>query len=286
MLDPRWQALLPQRALSRAVGRLGRAERPRWLVRAVLRWFARRYRVDLEEASRPLDAYSSFTAFFTRRLAAGRRPLPADPDRLVSPADGTVANHGTVIDGALIQAKGIDYPLARLLGDPALAAAFAGGSYLTVYLSPRDYHRVHAPFSGVLHRRLHRPGRLYSVSADTVARIPGVFADNERVVLVFDDPALGRWALVLVGALIVGGIETVWEGTVNPPPRGAEADRRFADGPRVARGDEVGLFRAGSTVIAVFTAGRATLAVQDGAPLRLGEAIGERRGATPEAPAP
>lgn len=257
-------------------------------MRLVLRAFVRRYRVDLGDAERPLAAYRSFTDFFTRRLAPGARPLPADPAALVSPADGTVAARDRVRAGRLIQAKGIDYEVARLLGDPGLAAGFEGGEALTVYLAPRDYHRVHAPWSGTLRRRLHRGGRLLSVSADTARRVRDLFADNERVVLVLDDPALGTWALVLVGALIVGGIETVWEGTVNPGPPDGVAERRFDGGDEgegehtVARGDEIGFFRAGSTVIVLLPPGGATLApLGPGDRLRVGEAIGTVLGATP-----
>ena len=257
------------------MGRLGWVERPRWLTRLVVRWFARHYRVDLADAARPLADYTSFTDFFTRALRDGARPLPDDPQRIVSSADGTVAVTDTVRADRLIQAKGIDYSVATLLGDPSLAAHFEGGASITVYLSPRDYHRVHAPLAGRLRRRIHRPGRLFSVSDDTVRRRPGIFSDNERVVLVFDDPSAGMWALVLVGALIVGGIETVWEGTVNPKPADLAADQTFPHAPAVARGDEVGRFRAGSTVIALFAPGRAQLdALVPGTALRMGQGMG------------
>jgi len=275
-VHPRLQSLLPQRALSRACGRLARLERPRPLVRLVLAAFARRYRVDLEEADRPLADYASFTDFFTRRLRPDARPLAADPQALVAPADGVVAACGVAGDGGtLIQAKGRHYGLAELLGSDELAARFAGGSYLTTYLAPRDYHRVHAPWHGVLERRLHRPGRLLSVAPGVVERLV-VLPRNERVVLTFDDPRAGPWALVLVGALVVGGIETVWEGTVNPLPEGVAAERRFAAGEAVVeRGGEVGLFRAGSTVVALFARRRVALeAFAPGRPLRVGRRIG------------
>lgn len=275
-MHPRLQALLPQRALSSWVGRLGRVEWPRFLVRAVIRRFVRTYGVTLDDAVVPEGGFASFTAFFTRHLVPGARPLPEDPARLASPADGAVAAHGTIDRGTLLQAKGSTYSAAALLGDDVLAAGFDGGSYLTVYLSPRDYHRVHAPWSGALVRRIHHPGRLLSVSTETVAMVPEVFSRNERVVLVFDDPTIGTWALVLVGALVVGGIETVWEGQVNPLPRTADADRAFSDSASLDRGDEVGLFRAGSTVIALFARGAASLAtaLREGEALRMGQAIG------------
>ncbi len=263
------------------MGRLGFVERPRWLVRAVVQTFARHYRVDLSDAARPLNAYTSFTDFFTRALRSEARPLPDDPQRVVSPADGTVAIRDTVHADRLIQAKGIDYSVATLLGDAELAMEFEGGHSLTVYLSPRDYHRVHAPVPGTLRRRIHRPGRLFSVSESTVRQRPGIFSGNERVVLVFDDPIAGTWALVLVGALIVGGIESVWEGAINPRPRGVARDRAFTDAPRVERGDEVGRFRAGSTVIALFSPSRVEVDRLDtGAPLHMGQGIGTLLNAT------
>ena len=205
--------------------------------------------------------------------------MPADPRLAVWPADGTLAAQGTAVGGRMVQAKGLDYTLDELLGDPALANAFEGGTYATVYLAPRDYHRVHAPVAGSLRRRIHRSGRLYSVNAATTAAVPGLFTGNERVVLLFEHPHAGLWALVLVGALIIGGIETVWEGTVNPLPGGVEADRHFTtDGPEVARGDEVGLFRAGSTVITLFAHNRLAPHVLDtGSRLRMGTALGRLR---------
>ncbi len=267
--------MLPQRALSSLVGRLGLVQRPRWLVHAVLRTFARHYDVDLADAAQPLADYRSFTDFFTRALKPDARPLPADTARIVSPADGAVATRDTVRADRLMQAKGIDYSVATLLGNATLAERFEGGDAITVYLSPSDYHRVHAPRAGILQRRIHRPGRLFSVSTATVNQRPGIFSGNERVVLIFDQDDGGVWALVLVGALIVGGIESVWEGTINPRPRGMRPDRNFPYAPRVARGDEVGRFRAGSTVIALFSPGSALLdALAPGTPIRMGQGIG------------
>ncbi len=278
-MNPSLQALLPQRRLSGLVGWLGRRERPRWLVRLFLRWFAKRYGVNLEEMARPMEDYRSFTDFFTRRLKEGTRAMPEDLRALASPADGAVAASGIVEKGRAIQAKGIDYEISRLLGDPTLALLYEGGPYRTIYLSPKDYHRVHAPNAGTLLRRIHLGGKLFSVSTDTVNRLPGVFSENERVVLQFDDPVAGRWAIVFVGALVVGGIETLWEGTVNPLPRGLPADRTFQGKVRVERGDEIGLFRAGSTVICFWEKGRAALdPFEDNAPVRMGQKIGSLQG--------
>lgn len=276
-MNPRAQRLLPQRSLSRLVGWLGMREQPRPMIRAALRAFAKRYRVDMGEAEHGIEHYRSFTDFFTRKLRPGARPLPDDTARAVWPADGAAAAHGTVRDGRMLQAKGIDYTCAELLGDRALAERFEGGAYSTVYLSPRDYHRVHAPCAGSLRQRIHLPGRLYSVNHVTVASVPGVFAGNERVVLAFDGSEGGApWTLVMVGALIIGGIETVWEGTVNPRPGTTEARRDFRDAALdVQRGDEVGLFRAGSTVIMLFAPDRVTLdPIELGTAVRMGEAMG------------
>jgi len=274
-MNPSLQALLPQRGLSALVGWLGRCERPRFLVRFFLRWFAGKYGVNLGEAARSLEDYRSFTDFFTRRLRPGARPLPGDPKAIASPADGAVAASGIVEKGRAIQAKGIDYSVASFLGDAALADLYEGGAYRTIYLSPKDYHRVHAPCGGTLVRRIHRGGRLFSVSTATVEAIP-VFAENERVTLQFDDPVAGRWAIVFVGALIVGGIETVWEGTVNPLPRKLPRDRQFQGKIRVERGDEIGLFRAGSTVVCFWEKGCAELdPFGENGPVRMGEGIGK-----------
>ncbi len=261
------------------MGWLGRRERPKWLVQFFLGWFARRYGVNLGEAARPIGDYRSFTDFFTRRLKDGMRPLPADPLALASPADGAVAASGIVEKGSALQAKGISYPVSKLLGDPTLAQLYEGGPYRTIYLSPKDYHRVHAPCSGTLLRRIQLGGKLFSVSTDTVARLPGVFSENERVVLQFDDPVAGRWAIVFVGALVVGGIETLWEGTVNPLPKNLPKDRTFQGKIRVNRGDEIGLFRAGSTVICFWEKGRAGLdPFADNAPVKMGVKIGQLAG--------
>lgn len=278
-MNPVLQGFIPQRLLSSFLGWMGHVRRPRWLVHRFLVWFARRYGVNLEEAEHPIGHYESFTSFFTRRLKPGLRRFPDTPQAIGSPADGTVAASGVVTEGRAIQAKGIDYRLEDLLCDRELAGAFEGGTYRTIYLSPKDYHRVHAPCSGVLRRRIHGGGRLFSVSASTVAQVPNIFAGNERVILEFDSGSNGRWMIVFVGALVVGGIETVWEGTVNPLRKGMKSDRVFDGMIRVSRGDEIGLFRAGSTVICFWQKGRVRLEpFGDNAPVKLGETIGEQEG--------
>lgn len=209
------QKLLPKQALTRLAG-LGARHEGGALTTWVIRRFIDHYRVDMQEAAEPDPAaYRSFNEFFTRALREGARPV-AD-SALVCPVDGTVSQLGAVQDGRIIQAKGHRYSATALLGgDERLAAPFADGQFATIYLSPRDYHRIHMPCAGQLRQMIYVPGELYSVSPATAAGIPGLFARNERVVCLFEG-AFGPWALVLVGATIVGSMATVWHGTVNPP---------------------------------------------------------------------
>ncbi len=266
---------LPQHAVSRllyALTRLrSRAKDP------IVRWFIRRFGVDMSEAAEPDPrAYPSFNDFFTRALHANARPLAGDAHTLVSPVDGRLSAHGTTVDDRLLQAKGMDYSLTALLGgDVADAAHFTGGSYATLYLAPGDYHRIHMPLAGRLTHMIHVPGRLYSVAPWTVALIDGLFARNERVCAFFETDT-GPLALVLVGAINVAAIETVWEGLVTPP-RGRRVTRwdYGADGPRLARGDEAGRFNMGSTVIVLAGPGLQWHAEsKDAARVRFGEALG------------
>lgn len=270
----RLQALLPQHALSHLLGAL--SDLPGGaLSRAAVRAFVGHYNVDLREAERAdAAAYASFNDFFTRRLRAGVRPADADPDAVVSPADGALAACGTIGAGQLIPAKGHRYSLAALLADADFARDLEGGAFFTVYLSPRDYHRVHAPLAGRLLRADYVRGRLFSVNAATESARPGLFAENERLVCHFQCAA-GPVALVLVGALIVAGIRTVW-GDPRVLGRGQAftADRT----PLVfARGDEVGHFRLGSTAIVCLPPG-AFVAVPrtSGDAVRVGEALARR----------
>jgi phosphatidylserine decarboxylase len=247
---------LPQHALSALVFRLTRL-RLGALTRLAIRAFVRVFRVDLAEAAEPdPGAYPSFNAFFTRALRADARPLPAAPDQVLSPVDGAVSQAGTIDGGRLVQAKGWTYSLHGLLGgDDALAESFRGGLFATLYLSPRDYHRIHMPIDGRLRRMIHVPGRLFSVNPTTAAAVPDLFARNERVVCQFDT-ALGPLAVILVGAIFVGSIETVWAGRITPPRgRGIRTTDYGDDGPRLSRGDELGRFNMGSTVILLLPAG-------------------------------
>ena len=287
-MNDRWSVALqhvyPRRLLSRIVLHATRARarpvRPfqQWLIRTVVR----RYRVDLAEAtaSEP-GGWPTFNAFFTRALRPGARPLPEEPDAIASPADAAVLEAG-VIDGAtLVQAKSLTFSLDALLGDdrPA-AAALAGGTYATLYLSPRDYHRVHLPADGTITAVVHLPGDRFSVSPATASRIRGLFARNERVILHLRDPDGRPFAVVMVGALLVGSIETPWTGpAANLPDPGSGPARRWEwNGPALVRGAEIGRFNMGSTVIALFPPGMARWdpAFRPGASVRCGQRIGVR----------
>jgi phosphatidylserine decarboxylase len=272
------QHSLPQHWLSRCTGWLARLQRPRWLKNLVIQRFAAHYGVDLGEAehSRPED-YRSFNAFFTRALQPGARPL-ADAG-VLSPADGAISQIGEIDGNRLLQAKGQWFSLSDLLAqDSERGALFTGGSFATIYLSPRDYHRVHMPLAGTLSATCYVPGRLFSVNGLTASRVPGLFARNERLICYFDTEA-GPMAMILVGAMIVAGIETVWSGQEAPVPRRPQLRHYAASAPAVSlsRGEEMGRFLLGSTVILLFPRGRVSWRSDLGAgsPVRLGEALAE-----------
>lgn len=246
---------------------------------ALIRWFVRRYGVDMSEAENPDPAaYASFNAFFTRALKPGLRPL-ADA-QLVCPVDGAISQFGGIDGQKIVQAKGRDYSATALLGgDAALAAHFHGGHFATLYLSPKDYHRVHMPCAGRLLRMAHVPGALYSVNPVTARGVAGLFARNERVVCVFDDVDGRPFAMVLVGATIVGSMATVWHGVVNPPRPGVVREWRYEERPvELAQGAEMGRFLLGSTVVMLFPPGPLRFADRwaPGAPVRLGQAMAQR----------
>ncbi len=251
---------LPQHGISRLVHRLTRM-RADWVRIPLTRWFVHRFGVDMSEAEEPDPlAYPCFNSFFTRPLRPGARPLPTNPDAVCCPADGIVSATGRIDDDRIIQAKGHDYSLTALLGgDEERAAAFRDGGFITVYLSPRDYHRVHMPLTGVLRETVHVPGRLFSVGRHTVKTIPGLFARNERIACLFRTRS-GPMAVVLVGAINVASIETVWAGEITPPrARGVRARSHPADAVRLERGAELGRFNMGSTAIVLFGPGMVDL---------------------------
>ena len=276
----RWQYLLPKQALTQLAGAAARAQAGA-LTTAAIRWFIGRYGVDMGEAANPDPAaYASFNDFFTRALKPGARPLAnVGPQGLLCPVDGAISQFGSLTEGRIFQAKGHHYTATALLGgDAALAAHFHGGHFATLYLSPRDYHRIHMPCAGRLLRMVHVPGKLFSVNPATALGVPGLFARNERVVCVFDGPQ-GPWVNVLVGATIVGSMATIWHGVVNPPRPGTVRSWDYA-GQKIelAAGTEMGRFLLGSTVVMLFPPGplRWNPAWAPGGPIRMGQAMAER----------
>lgn len=270
------QHLAPHKLLSRLVHRATRWTFAPWKNFLIGR-IVRSYRVDLGEAENPDPAsYAHFNAFFTRALKPGARPLPDDAEAILCPADGRVSQAGEIVEGRVLQAKGRDYSLEELLGDAEAAAAYARGGFLTVYLSPRDYHRLHMPLDGELVGTTHVPGRLFSVAPFAVEGIERLFARNERLVCHFRHEH-GPFAVVLVGAMLVSGIETVW-GDVEVPPYASKILHRDyrGRGIRLARGAELGRFNMGSTVIVLVPAALGafdpTLAPEQA--VRVGSAVG------------
>ncbi len=272
------QRLLPQHTLSRLIHALARV-RVRSIKNALIRGFVRGFKPDMSDARQtdPL-AYESFNAFFTRELAAGARPQPQDRQAIASPVDGVVSQIGYLDAQAILQAKGRTFSVGALLGgDAAEIAAFDGGAFATLYLAPGNYHRIHMPCAGHLRTARHVPGSLFSVNAVTAAAVDGLFARNERVVCLFDD---GRepFSMVLVGALFVGSISTVWHGEITPPTR--RRARELAPVPGAAahleRGAMMGWFNMGSTVILLFPKGRLQWlgGLAAGAPVRVGQPLG------------
>ena len=253
------QYALPHRFLSRLVywgTRWTFAPWKNWLIATIVR----NYDVDLAEAAQPdALAYQHFNAFFTRKLKPGARQADADPAALLSPADGRISQAGRIVEGRIFQAKGQDYTAAELLGDEAAAAPYRNGRFVTVYLSPRDYHRVHMPLAGTLRETVHVPGRIFSVAPFAVEAIPRLFARNERLVCHFDSPR-GPFAVVMVGAILVSSVATVWDGLVIPPYAPAIRRKSFAgQNITLERFAEMARFNMGSTVIVLLPEGVAEL---------------------------
>lgn len=264
--------ILPHHLISRQVFRLTRVQCPRMVPRAI-RLFSSIFKVNLEEAVNPDPAsYKSFNEFFTRPLKPELRPLAEGANVLTSPVDGRISQMGKIEDGRIFQAKGHEYSALELLGgDEQRAAPFMYGQFMTIYLSPRDYHRIHMPLAGKLIEQVYVPGRLFSVAGHTVRTVPRLFARNERVVAMFDTD-FGKMAMVLVGAINVAAIETVWDGLVTPPQGWAVKRQVFSD-VALAKGVEMGRFNMGSTVILLLE--NADLQWEKGLledkPLKLGE---------------
>lgn len=271
------QAVLPQRSLTAAVHWLMRVKTP-WVKNGLIRGVGSAVGVDWSEArSDDPDDYKSFNDFFTRELKPGARTLDPDPEALLCPCDGRISEWGPMREGRIYQAKGHDYSLGALLADDPVCRDLRGGTFWTIYLSPKDYHRVHMPLAGTLRRMIYVPGKLYSVAPYTVRQVPGLFALNERVVSVFDTDH-GPFVQVLVGAMLVASMDTVWAGTVTPAEERIVTRTPYSPGEVVLdRGEEMGRFNMGSTVIMALPPGVVT-GDQEGLPgpgdaVRLGERL-------------
>jgi len=268
--------VLPHHWVSRVVY-WGTRQRAKW-VPAVIRWFVRTYKVDMSEAEHSdIGHYPTFNQFFTRSLKPGARPGCEHDSDIASPADGRISAIGTIEDGQIYQAKGRDYSLLELLGgDEHAASKLSHGRFVTVYLSPRDYHRLHMPITGKLLSQTHVPGRLFSVAPHTVNTVPRLFARNERVIAQFETDA-GLMALVLVGAINVAAIETVWSGLVTPPQKKQISREDYNSDQQITlqRGDEMGRFNMGSTIIVLLEdQAKWRVDMQNGDALNMGQLLG------------
>lgn len=243
------QCIIPQHITTRLMGRLAQVRIP-WLKNAFIAFFIKKYNVDMQEAAEEdYRAYPTFNDFFIRKLKPALRPIAQDQHAIVSPCDGAIAQIGVITRDTLLQAKGHNFNLSSLLTDPALAQTFHDGAFATLYLAPHNYHRVHMPLDGKLVRTIYVPGKLFSVNQHTAERIPNLYSRNERLICIFESAA-GRFALIFVGAMIVGAMQTVWMST---PIRGYEAlNQDFSSPLTLAKGAEVGYFKLGSTVILLF----------------------------------
>lgn len=272
------QYLLPKQALTTFAGRVAGAKGGA-MTTGLIRWFVDKYGVNMDEAVNPdIGSYSSFNEFFTRPLREGVRPL-ADAD-FICPVDGAISQFGEIDDHQIFQAKGHTFTTTQLVGgDASLAAHFQHGSFANLYLSPKDYHRLHMPCDGRLTRMIYVPGALFSVNPTTARGIPGLFARNERVVCVFESPEHGPFVMTLVGATIVGSMETVWHGVVNPPRATKVCEWRYDDQQVVLKkGEEMGRFLLGSTIVMLFKPDTIRFN-PDWSPergIRLGEMMGNR----------
>lgn len=248
-----FQYLVPQHLLSRIVGKIAASE-IYWLKNKFITFFIKKFGINMQEAKlKSADDFACFNDFFTRELEEGARPINPDPNSIVSPADGVVSQLGNIQNGRVFQAKGQDYSLHELLGgNSELTQEFVDGTFNTIYLSPKDYHRVHMPVTGTLRHMAYVPGDLFSVNKTTAENVPRLFARNERLVAIFDTEH-GPMAMVLVGAMIVAAIETVWAGRITPPERKLKVtDFTNIQPVKLLKGEEMGRFLLGSTVVLCF----------------------------------
>lgn len=273
-----FQYALPHHTLSRLLGRLAECQAP-WFKNRLIAWFIKRYQVNMSEALlEDPSAFQHFNDFFTRALKANARPLDETANAVLSPADGAISQLGAIEHGRIFQAKGHSFSLLELLGgDAQRAAPFMGGSFATVYLSPKDYHRVHMPLTGTLREMVYIPGRLFSVNQTTAENVPELFARNERVACIFDTER-GPMVVVLVGAMIVASIETVWAGLITPPLRQVRHFDYTEEGRQpitLAKGAEMGRFKLGSTAIVLFADNHVTWnsELTEGSPVSMGQRL-------------
>ncbi len=271
--------LLPKNAFSRVVGAAAHAPLPSPVSQLAIRSFAKAFDIDLSEAERPISEYRTLGEFFIRRLRPGARPVDRRPGIVVSPADGHLANFGRVVDGQAIQAKGRPYSVADMLRSSADAERYAQGSWATVYLSPRDYHRVHHPVEGQVVRARYVPGHLWPVNRVAVEGVEDLFCVNERLITFVDTP-LGEVATIMVGATSVGHITVAYDGHLETNRGGRQEDVEYA-GHRVARGDELGVFHLGSTAVVLFANPEVEVlsSLSAGQPIRMGQAMARAGGA-------
>jgi phosphatidylserine decarboxylase len=272
------QYILPHHTLSKMMSKLTHCENKIWK-NLFIKQIIKHYGVDMNEAlEQDINSFKSFNDFFTRELNPAVRPLTTTPNAIACPADGSVSQVGKINDGEIFQAKGKSFTATDLLGgDPARAEPFNNGIYTTIYLSPKDYHRLHMPLTGTLREMVHIPGRLFSVNTATTQSVPGLFARNERVAALFDTDA-GPMALVLVGAIFVSSIETVWHGVVTPPSITSVRSWKYQENAPVLKiGQEMGRFNMGSTIIVLFGNNKAKWDSNFTAEkvVRLGEHIGD-----------
>ena len=272
------QYVMPKQAMTNFAGRVAGAKGGA-MTTSLIRWFVGKYGVNMDEAANPdIASYPSFNEFFTRELRDGVRPL-AQAD-YVCPVDGAISQFGDIDDHQIFQAKGHKFTTAELVGgDQTLAAHFQHGHFANLYLSPKDYHRIHMPCDGRLTRMIYVPGKLFSVNPTTARGVPGLFARNERVVCVFENDEFGPFVMTLVGATIVGSMATVWHGVVNPPRMPRICEWNYEPGQvSLKKGEEMGRFLLGSTVVMLFQ--RGAIGFNDAwAPergVRLGEVMGNR----------
>lgn len=270
------QRILPKHALSRMIGRVAESQRP-WLKNILIKRAIAAFNINMQEAkSDNLDDYDSFNAFFTRALKDEARPIHADSKSVVCPADGVVSQAGNISKNKILQAKGIDYSVGRILGNSVEANHYHDGSFATIYLSPKDYHRVHMPISGKLLRTRYIPGELFSVNDQAAQNLNGLFARNERLICEFESDLAGQFSVIFVGAMLVAGIETVWGGFEQPGPSAVREHDLSDQSLSYVKGDEIGRFKFGSTIVLLF--GKDTVRGLDAllpqSPVSMGQSIG------------